>query len=108
MLVFGRPAPRLAATTRFTSSGAAHVNQKSFDLTTPNDMSGRCRRLVLRVAFARHANDDRLRHAASNCDHENKCWLAKHVAAANGPPQRRESRKAPSTSQTKSVTGDSA
>jgi hypothetical protein len=84
---FGRPAPQLAAMTRFTSSAQAHVNQKSFDMTTPNDMSRRCKRLVLRAAFARRANDVRVRRANSNCNRENKCWLAKHVAAANGSPQ---------------------
>ena len=66
---------------------AAHVNQKSFDMTTPNDMSRRCKRLVLRAAFARRANDDRVRRANSNRNRENKCWLANHVAAANGSPQ---------------------
>src|SRR3982074_1670908 len=45
-----------------------HVNQKSFDLTTPNDISVRRSRLVLRVSFARRANEDRARCAASNCD----------------------------------------
>jgi len=52
---------------------AAHVNQKSFDLTTPNDMSGRSSRLVLRVPFARRANDDGVQPANSNCNCENKC-----------------------------------
>jgi hypothetical protein len=84
---FGRPAPQLAAMTRFTSSAQAHVNQKSFDMTTPNDTRSRCSRLVLRVSFARRANGDRARCAPSNCDREQKCWLANHVAAANGSPQ---------------------
>jgi hypothetical protein len=66
---------------------AAHVNQKSFDMTTPNDMSKRSKRLVLREAFARRANAGRVRRANSNCNRENKCWPANHVAAANGSPQ---------------------
>jgi hypothetical protein len=66
---------------------AAHVNQKSFDMTTPNDISVRRNRLVPRVSFARRANGDRARRAASNCNYEEKCWLANHVAAANRSPQ---------------------
>jgi hypothetical protein len=66
---------------------AAHVNQKSSDMTTPNDTRSRCGRLFLRVPFARRANDDHVRFADSNCDRENKCWLANYVAAANGSPQ---------------------
>jgi hypothetical protein len=84
---YGRPAPELAATTHFTSSAQAHVNQKSFDMTTPNDISVRRNRLVPRVSFARRANGDRARRAASNCNYEEKCWLANHVAAANRSPQ---------------------
>jgi hypothetical protein len=66
---------------------AAHVNQKSFDMTTPNDMNRRSKRLVLHAAFARRANDGRVRRANSKCNCENKCWLANHVAAPNGSPQ---------------------
>jgi hypothetical protein len=87
ILVFGQSAPELATTTHFTSSAQAHVNQKSFGMTTPNDIGVRCNGLVLRVPFARRANDDRARRAASNCDPEQKCWLTNHVAAANRSPQ---------------------
>jgi len=72
-------------------------------MTTPNDIGVRRNRLVLRGSFARRANDDRARRAASNCNCEEKCWLANHVAAANRSPQWRESRKAPSTSLTQIV-----
>jgi hypothetical protein len=66
---------------------AAHVNQKSSDMTTPNDTRSRHSSLIPRVSFACRANDDRVRRANSNCNRENKCWLANHVAAANGSPQ---------------------